>query len=109
MRNQLLCSALAIIIGSIPMAAAAGSSTYEIGEGRKLLKERCGSCHGTAHGELSQHADAPTFPEVVKRYPPETLEEALAEGIVVGHPDMPIFHFSPTQVGQIVAFLKSLE
>lgn len=34
--------------------------------------------------------------------------EALAEGIVTGHPDMPAFTFSPTQIGAIIAYIKSL-
>jgi hypothetical protein len=29
------------------------------------------------------------------RYPLEALEEALAEGIVTGHPDMPQFALEP--------------
>jgi hypothetical protein len=46
---------------------------------------------------------------VAKLYPPETLEEALAEGIMVGHDDMPAFEFTADQVEQLIAFLKSLE
>ena len=38
----------------------------------------------------------------------ENLEEALGEGIVVGHPEMPQFQFSPQNVGALVAYLKSL-
>ena len=109
MRNLLLSAAAAVLIGAIPVAVAAQPSTYDIGQGRKMLRKHCGGCHATAHGDISYHADAVPFPEVVKRYPPEHLAEALAEGIVVGHPDMPLYHFSAIQVEQIIAFLKSLE
>jgi cytochrome c len=44
-----------------------------------------------------------------KRYPIEYLEEALGEGIVSGHPDMPEFEFAPADVGAIVAYLKSIQ
>jgi hypothetical protein len=37
------------------------------------------------------------------------LEEALAEGIVTGHPTMPEFRFDSDQVGDFMAFLKTLE
>jgi hypothetical protein len=37
------------------------------------------------------------------------LEEALAEGIVSGHPTMPQFSFDADQVGNFIAFLKTLE
>jgi cytochrome c len=44
-----------------------------------------------------------------KRYPIEFLEEALGEGIISGHPDMPTFEFAPADVGAIVAYLKSIQ
>jgi hypothetical protein len=37
------------------------------------------------------------------------LQEALAEGIVTGHPTMPQFSFDADQVGDFLAFLKTLE
>jgi hypothetical protein len=35
------------------------------------------------------------------------LEEALAEGIVTGHPDMPEFMASPDQINAIIAYIAS--
>ena len=43
------------------------------------------------------------------RYPVETLEEPLAEGIVTGHPSMPEFRFQPDQIDDFIAFLRTLE
>jgi hypothetical protein len=37
------------------------------------------------------------------------LQESLAEGIVTGHPTMPQFSFDGDQVGDFIAFLKTLE
>jgi mono/diheme cytochrome c family protein len=34
---------------------------------------------------------------------------SLAEGIVTGHPAMPEFRLEPDQIGDIIAYLKSLE
>ena len=42
-------------------------------------------------------------------YPVESLEEALAEGISTGHPTMPEFRLDPGQIGDVIAYLKSLE
>ena len=39
----------------------------------------------------------------------ETLEEALGEGILSGHPDMPEFVFESADVGAIIAYLKSIQ
>jgi mono/diheme cytochrome c family protein len=39
----------------------------------------------------------------------ESLQEALAEGIVTGHPSMPQFQLDPGQVQDVIAYLKTLE
>jgi mono/diheme cytochrome c family protein len=52
---------------------------------------------------------APAFRELSKRYPIEALEEALAEGIVVGHPAMPRFTFEPREIAALLAYIASLK
>lgn len=42
-------------------------------------------CHAIDETSQSPEPKAPAFREVVKRYDPDALEEALAEGIVMGH------------------------
>jgi cytochrome c len=46
---------------------------------------------------------------VHKRYPVEDLAEALAEGLVTGHPSKPEFRFEAWDVDDIIDYLKSLE
>jgi mono/diheme cytochrome c family protein len=46
---------------------------------------------------------------VVLRYPPDQLAEALAEGIMSGHPDMPEFTFEPAEIEAIVGYLATLK
>ena len=57
----------------------------------------------------SPHAEAPPFRTLHERYDVGDLEEALVEGLVSGHPDMPEFEFEPEQAEAIVAYLRSLE
>jgi hypothetical protein len=45
----------------------------------------------------------------VTKYDPAALEEALAEGIVTGHNDMPDFAFEPGDVTAIIAYLDTLK
>ena len=52
---------------------------------------------------------APPFRTLHSRYPVEIAGGTLAEGIVTGHPAMPEFQFDPDQVGDMIAYLKSLE
>jgi len=39
----------------------------------------------------------------------DNLAEALAEGILTGHPQMPEFAFPPDDVAAIIAYLKSIQ
>ena len=77
--------------------------------GLNFARVNCGSCHSLDRRTPSPLAIAPPFRELHKRYPVETLEEALSEGIVTGHPTMPEFTLDSGQIGDFVAFLKSLE
>lgn len=51
---------------------------------------------------------APPLRELSQRYPIETLAEALAEGIVVGHPAMPSFTFHPREIEALLSYIDSL-
>ncbi len=76
--------------------------------GRAIVKEKCARCHAIGMDDKSPHASAPPFRDVVTRYPSENLAEALAEGIVSGHPDMPVFVFEPEEIEGFIAYLDSL-
>ena len=89
-----------------PDAKAADSPT---GVGFALLQEHCARCHAIALEGDSPLAKAPPFRDVVKRYDPSQLQEALAEGIVTGHNEMPEFEFSPDEIAGIIAYLDSLK
>lgn len=78
-------------------------------EGKAVLTEHCSRCHAVGAEGDSPLVIAPPFREVMKIYAADSLEEALAEGLVTGHPDMPEFVFPPEQVGAIVTYLRSLE
>jgi cytochrome c len=74
----------------------------------KLVEANCSCCHAIGKTGESPLARAPPFREVVKRYPVESLGEALVEGIVTGHNEMPEFTFEPDKASEIVAYLNSL-
>jgi mono/diheme cytochrome c family protein len=81
----------------------------ELERGRAILEENCGRCHATGEEGASPLAAAPPFRELGERYPVSDLEEALAEGIVTGHPAMPEFSFDPDEIDAIVAYLEALQ
>ncbi len=73
------------------------------------MRAKCARCHAVEKVGSSRLKAAPPFRALHSRYPVESLEESLAEGIVTGHPAMPEFQFDPDQVGDVIAYLKSLE
>jgi mono/diheme cytochrome c family protein len=77
--------------------------------GRFLVEGLCARCHATGAQGDSPFDEAPPFRVIAGRYEIEALAEAFAEGIVVGHPAMPVFEFSPDLIGDLLAYLGTLE
>ncbi len=77
--------------------------------GLVIVRTNCSRCHAIGKIGASPLPIAPPFRTLHERYPVEDLQEPLAEGIITGHPTMPEFRFDPGQVGDIIAYLKSLE
>ena len=78
-------------------------------KGEALVKENCSRCHAIGKEGTSPHPEAPPFRTLSSKYPVEDLAELLAEGIVSGHPDMPIFVFSAHDVEAIIDYLQSIQ
>ena len=95
-----------MLLGVTPGQAAEKDLTAK---GEALVKENCARCHAIGKEGDSPHKDAPPFRTLSQKYPVADLAESLAEGIVSGHPDMPIFVFSPLDVEAIIEYLESIQ
>ncbi|HSD93437.1 MAG TPA: cytochrome c [Methyloceanibacter sp.] len=78
-------------------------------KGEVLVKENCGRCHAVGREGDSPHHDAPPFRTLSAHYPVTDLAESLAEGIVSGHPDMPVFVFDPQDIAAIIEYLELIQ
>ena len=78
-------------------------------QGFNLLRANCARCHAIDEASLSPEPKAPPFRVIVTKYKPEMLEEALAEGIMTGHEEMPVFAFEPDEATAIIAYLETLK
>jgi mono/diheme cytochrome c family protein len=98
------------VIGLL-IAASTGIPCYASSaeQGKRLALTYCARCHAIDKVSPSPLKIAPPFRTLHERYPVGMLEEALAEGIVTGHPTMPEFRFDGDQIGDFLAFLKTLE
>jgi cytochrome c len=102
-----IAASAALLVASAVSANAAEKTLIDKGE--VLVRENCSRCHAIGKGGDSPHKEAPPFRTLAKNDPIEDLAESLAEGIVSGHPDMPIFVFGPHDVEAIIEYLQSIQ
>jgi mono/diheme cytochrome c family protein len=76
--------------------------------GHALAQKQCARCHAIEREGSSPMGLAPPFRELSQRYPIEMLAEALAEGIMTGHPAMPNFTFHPRDIEALLTYIDGL-
>jgi len=89
------------------VAVAAGVAS----RGRMIAVRYCSPCHAIGLKGDSPNHKSPPFRTISQRYPIMDLEEALGEGIMVGHEglEMPMFSFEPADVEDLLAYLRSIQ
>lgn len=97
-----------VLLALTLMAPALAASPAEQ-RGKTFAINNCARCHAVERVGDSPLKIAPPFRTLHKRYPIETLAEALAEGIQTGHPTMPEFQLPPDQINDLLSYLKTLE
>ena len=98
-----------LVAGAVSITPTAwAQDKAQVAHGKTLVEANCAPCHGVGLTGRSSHPSAPEFRTLSMLYPIASLEEALAEGISTGHPDMPEFVASPEQIGAIIAYIGSL-
>ena len=90
-------------------SAFAQSQEPTVQRGLTFVRTNCARCHAIDKLSPSPLRIAPPFRTLHLKYPIENLAETLAEGIVTGHPTMPEFRLDPGQIGDVIAYLKTLE
>ena len=105
----MLRSALRHTLVMLTLATPALAASPAEQRGKTFALNNCARCHSIDRTTQSPLKVAPPFRTLHKRYPIETLEEALAEGIQTGHPTMPEFRLDPDQIHDLLAYLKTLE
>jgi mono/diheme cytochrome c family protein len=98
--------ALALLCCSAGAVVAQGTRAER---GQALARANCARCHAIGMSGESRLPAAPAFRDLHRRYPVEQLAEAFAEGISTGHAAMPEFQFTPAQINDLIAYLKTLE
>lgn len=106
--NNVKIAVLVLLAMSLCSAAPA---LADIKRGAALAQDKCAVCHAIGERGVSANPKSPPFRTLNQRYPLRDLEEALAEGIVVGHDgaEMPEFTFSAGEIADLLAYMASIQ
>lgn len=102
-------SAVAPFLLIAALAAQSPIVDGAVARGKTLVEVNCSGCHATGPRGKSPNPLSPPFRTLHRRYDVGQLQEALAEGIAVGHPIMPEFVLRPDQINDVIAYLRTLE
>ena len=105
----MLNRAMLIVLVLSSMAGNAIAQEPRVQRGRTFAQVNCASCHAIGRTGNSPLKIAPPLRTLHTRYAVENLAEAFAEGIVTGHPTMPQFRLDAAHIGDLLAYLKTLE
>ncbi len=99
--------AVLLVVAGLPTASGAGAAG-DPERGRALAAALCSRCHAVDAAGASPLPEAPPFRTLEALYPVESLAEALAEGLVAGHPAMPEVQLEPAAIADFLAYLGAL-
>lgn len=102
--------ALAVVATLALALPQAAWSQSRIAAGRALASANCSPCHAIGRTGASPNPKSPPLRTLASRYRLQDLEEAFAEGIVVGHEgqEMPEFVLEPAEIDALLAYIGSV-
>jgi cytochrome c len=102
----------AIVVGTLALCAGAAAFAQQSPaeqRGLTFVRANCAQCHSIDKVSESTLPIAPPFRTLHLKYPIESLQRPLSEGIIAGHPTMPQFRLDADQVTDVIAYLKTLQ
>jgi mono/diheme cytochrome c family protein len=111
-RKVLKFALAAALVAPLVAGLAAQAQVFPntpVARGRDLAQNNCASCHAIGEEDESPNPLSPLLRELSDHYDPDMLQEALAEGILTGHDNMPEFKLTPNQIDDLIAYLKSIQ
>jgi mono/diheme cytochrome c family protein len=91
------------------ISAAAAQDSDMLALGEALVAENCGACHAIGTDDASPLEGVRALRDLSQDYPVAFLAESLAEGILTGHPAMPVLEFDAGEVDAVIAWLESIQ
>lgn len=109
--TKLVAIGAACILSALALTESSRADTAALKRGRAIASVNCGRCHAIGAIGESPNPKSPPFRYLSRKYPLANLEEALGEGIVVGHEgmEMPRFKLGASQIEALLAYLNSIQ
>lgn len=101
------CTIPLAILAASPQAAPAQGGLASLG--RDIAQQLCATCHAIGSAERSPLPNAPAFRHIEPRVDLSELTQKLQEGIVAGHPEMPVFKLTETEARALVSYMRSIQ
>ena len=105
-KPKTMCLLLAAI--ALSACSARPVTRITVPSGQQLAEQKCAGCHAINETDSSPNPIAPALRTLYRRYPVDGLREAFANGMEVGHRDMPRFVLTPGEIDSLVDYLRSL-
>jgi len=77
--------------------------------GRALAERMCSRCHAIGRSGSSPHSPAPPFRALENRVDLDSFTARLRDGLISGHPDMPMFRFTREDARALTAYLRAIQ
>lgn len=106
--KHLLAGAVVLLLAACATPNEDSAATPSV-RGAAIAEANCSSCHAVGRSGESPAPEAPPFRLLSQHYRVTDLQEALGEGISVGHPAMPQFAFAPEDVDALILYLESIQ
>ena len=98
----------ALLAALFPLAHSPAPASELTNQGQELAQRLCASCHAIGRSERSPIPVAPAFRRIEPRVDLEQMLERLQNGLIAGHPEMPVFILRDDEARALVAYMKSL-
>jgi len=91
----------------VPGAARAQGGLVNFGQ--DIAQRLCATCHAIGSAERSPLPIAPAFRHIEPRVDLSEMTLKLQEGIIGGHPEMPVFKLTEPEARALVAYMRSIQ
>jgi cytochrome c len=99
-----------LAFGTTACASASFGDDGHLAAGKRLAQRDCGGCHATGKRGTSPNPDAPPFRLLAqRRYDVDDLARSIGDGMMVGHPRMPLITLGEDEIADLAAYVQSVQ